>query len=342
VSEKNFTLSVLDQSPVREGGTAAEALRDTIALAEATEKLGYKRFWVAEHHSLPGFAGTSPEIMVGQIAARTKTIRVGSGGVMLSHYSAFKVAEVFRMLDSLYPGRIDLGVGRAPGSDPRTAAALSYPSQTKDINRFPEQIDDVIAYLHDSHDPSHPFASIRAAPTPTSTAPEVWLLGSGIDSAYMAAERGLPFSYAHFFGAGTENGPRIAEAYRKHFQPSQFLSEPLVNVAVHIVCAETAEEAKRLAASRNLVRLNIVRNRRRGVPSPEEALAYPYTPEERAYLEQFSRVNIDGSPEQVKAQLEAVAEAYQTTDITVVTIVYDFAAKIRSYELVAKACEING
>ena len=241
MSEKNFTLSVLDQSPVREGGTAAEALRDTIALAEATEKLGYKRFWVAEHHSLPGFAGTSPEIMVGQIAARTKTIRVGSGGVMLSHYSAFKVAEVFRMLDSLYPGRIDLGIGRAPGSDPRTAAALSYPSQTKDINRFPEQIDDVIAYLHDSHDPSHPFSSIHAAPTPTSTAPEVWLLGSGIDSAYMAAERGLPFSYAHFFGAGTENGPRIAEAYRKHFQPSQFLSEPLVNVAVHIVCAETAE-----------------------------------------------------------------------------------------------------
>ena len=183
MASKNFTLSVLDQSPVREGGTAAEALRDTIALAEATEKLGYKRFWVAEHHSLPGFAGTSPEIMVGQIAARTKTIRVGSGGVMLSHYSAFKVAEVFRMLDSLYPGRIDLGVGRAPGSDPRTAAALSYPSQTKDINRFPEQIDDVISYLHDSHDPSHPFASIRAAPTPTSTAPEVWLLGSGIDSA---------------------------------------------------------------------------------------------------------------------------------------------------------------
>jgi alkanesulfonate monooxygenase SsuD/methylene tetrahydromethanopterin reductase-like flavin-dependent oxidoreductase (luciferase family) len=154
----------------------------------------------------------------------------------------------------------------------------------------------------------------------------------------MAAERGLPFSYAHFFGAGTENGPRIAEAYRKHFQPSQFLSEPLVNVAVHIVCAETAEEAKRLASSRNLVRLNIVRNRRRGVPSPEEALAYPYTPEERAYLEQFSRVNIDGSPEQVKTQLETVAESYQTTDITVVTIVYDFAAKIRSYELVAEVC----
>lgn len=338
MTSQKFTLSVLDQSPVRDGGTAAEALRDTIALAEATEKLGYKRFWVAEHHSLPGFAGTSPEIMVGQIAARTKTIRVGSGGVMLSHYSAFKVAEVFRMLEYLYPGRIDLGIGRAPGSDPRTAAALSYPSPAKDINRFPEQVDDVIAYLHDSHESEHPFAAVRVGPTASETAPEVWLLGSGIDSAYMAAERGLPFSYAHFFGAGTEHGPRIAEAYRQRFRPSQFLVEPLVNVAVHVVCAETEKEAKRLAASRNLVRLNIVRGRRRGVPTPEEALAYPYSPEEEAYLEQFSRVNIDGTPEQVKEQLETIAELYQTTDLTVVTIVYDFAKKIRSYELVAEVC----
>jgi luciferase family oxidoreductase group 1 len=336
----NLTLSVLDQSPVREGGTAAEALRDTIALAEATERFGYKRFWVAEHHNLPGFAGTSPEILIGQIAARTSKIRVGSGGVMLSHYSAFKVAEVFRVLEALYPGRIDLGIGRAPGSDPRTAAALAYPGPAKDINYFPEQVDDVIAYLHDAHDPAHPFAGVHAGPTP-GTAPEVWLLGSGIDSAYLAAERGLPFSYAHFFGVGTEHGPKIVESYRRHFRPSQFLSAPLANVAVHVVCAETEEGAKRLAASRNLVRLNIVRGRRRGVPSLEEALAYPYSPEELAYLAQFSRINIDGTPEQVKAQLDAVAGSYQTTDLTVVTICYDFAAKIRSYELVAEACGIK-
>src|SRR4051812_40477155 len=175
---KELTLSVVDQSPVRQGGTAADALRETIALAVATEKLGYKRFWVAEHHSLPGFAGTTPEIMVGQIAAHTNTIRVGSGGVMLSHYSALKVAETFRVLEALYPGRIDLGIGRAPGSDPRTAAALAYPGEARDVRYFPEQVDDVMAYLADTLDPAHPFAGVHAGPTPTAM-PEIWLLGSG-------------------------------------------------------------------------------------------------------------------------------------------------------------------
>jgi len=337
--DNQLILHVVDQSPVREGGTAADALRETIALAEATEAFGYKRFWVAEHHNLPGFAGTSPEILIGQIAARTKTMRVGSGGVMLSHYSALKVAEVFCVLESLYPGRIDLGIGRAPGSDPRTAAALAYPGSAKDINLFPEQVDDVLGYLYDNLDPSHPFAGVHASPS-TKTAPEVWLLGSGFDSAYLAAVRGLPFSYAHFFGIGTEHGPKIIEAYRQHFRPSQFLSEPLVNIAVHVVCAETEEEAKRLSASRNLVRINIARGRRRGVPSPEEALAYRYSPEELAYLEQFQKANIDGTPQQVKARLEAIAELYQTTDLSIVTVCYDFAARIRSYKFVAEVCGI--
>lgn len=335
-----LTLSVVDQSPVREGGTAAEALRETIALAEATEAFGYKRFWVAEHHNLPGFAGTSPEILIGQIAARTKTIHVGSGGVMLSHYSALKVAEVFSVLASLYPGRIDLGIGRAPGSDPRTAAALAYPGPAKGISRFPEQVDDVIAYLNDTLDPSHPFAGVHASPSPIAV-PEVWLLGSGLDSAFLAAQRGLPFSYAHFFGMGTEHGPAIVENYRRNFRPSTVLSEPLVNVAVHVVCAETDTEAKRLAASRNLVRLNTALGRKRGVPSPEEALAYRYSSEELAYLEQFSRANIDGTPQQVKAQLEAIAELYQSTDLSIVTVCYDFSARIRSYELIAEVCGIS-
>jgi luciferase family oxidoreductase group 1 len=336
-----LTLSVVDQSPVRQGGTAADALRETIALAVATERLGYQRFWVAEHHNLPGFAGTTPEIMVGQIAARTSTIRVGSGGVMLSHYSALKVAETFRMLESLYPGRIDLGIGRAPGSDPRTAAALAYPGGVRDIRDFPEQVDDVIAYLADTLDPAHPFAGVHAGPTPTPM-PEVWLLGSGFDSAYLAAQRGLPFSYAHFFGMGVEHGPDIVESYRSRFRPSAFLSEPKVNVAVQALCAETEAEAKRLAASRNLVRLRIVTGRRGGVPPVEEALAYPYTPQERAYLAQSTRANVDGDPQQVKAKLEAIADMYQTTDLSIVTICYDFAARVRSYELIAEVCGIKG
>jgi luciferase family oxidoreductase group 1 len=337
---EKLTLSVVDQSPVRQGGTAADALRETVALAVATEKLGYRRFWVAEHHNLPGFAGTTPEIMVGQIAAHTGTIRVGSGGVMLSHYSALKVAETFRVLESLYPGRIDLGIGRAPGSDPRTAAALAYPGGVRDIRDFPEQVDDVIAYLADALDPAHPFAGVHAGPTPA-TMPEVWLLGSGLDSAYLAAERGLPFSYAHFFGIGVEHGPAIVESYRSQFRPSAFLSEPKVNIAVQVLCAETEEEARRLAASRNLVRLRIVLGRRGGVPSVEEALAYPYTPQERAFIAQHNRTTVDGDPRQVKAKLEALAAQYQTTDLSIVTICYDFAARVRSYELVAEACGIR-
>jgi luciferase family oxidoreductase group 1 len=335
-----LTLSVVDQSPVRAGGTAADALRETVALAVATEALGYRRFWVAEHHNLPGFAGTSPEILVGQIAARTTSIRVGSGGVMLSHYSALKVAETFRVLESLYPCRIDLGIGRAPGSDPRTAAALAYPGPPRDVRDFPEQVDDVLAYLADDLDPSHPFAGVHAGPGPA-TMPEVWLLGSGMGSAHLAAQRGLPFSYAHFFGLGVEHGPAIVESYRRQFRPSVSVSEPRVNVAVQVLCAETEEEARRLAASRNLVRLNLVLGRRGGIPTVEEALAYPYRKEELAYLEQFGRANIDGDPHQVKDKLEALARLYQTTDLSIVTICYGFAERVRSYQLVAQACGIQ-
>src|SRR5882762_4813368 len=219
-----LSLGVLDQSPVRSGGNVADALHETLDLAELCDRLGYRRYWLAEHHSTKGLAGSSPEVLIGQIAARTSRIRVGSGGVMLQHYSALKVAETFRVLESLFPGRIDLGIGRAPGSDPRTSAALAYPGGVRDIRYFPEQVDDVIAYLADTVDPAHPFAGVHAGPTPT-TMPEIWLLGSGFDSAYLAAQRGLPFSYAHFFGIGVEQGPDIVESYRSQFRPSAFLSE---------------------------------------------------------------------------------------------------------------------
>jgi luciferase family oxidoreductase group 1 len=334
-------LSVLDQSPVRDGGTATDALHETIALAMATEALGYRRFWVAEHHNLGNFAGTSPEILIGQIAARTRTIRVGSGGVMLTHYSALKVAENFRVLQALYPGRIDLGIGRAPGSDALTAAALAYPGMARDVRHFPQQVVDVLAYLSDTLERSHPFSGIHAGPGQPAGMPEVWLLGSYVESAHMAAKLGLPFSYAHFFGNGAENGPLIVESYRRHFQPSAYLAEPLVNVGVHVLCAETEEEALRLASSRNLMKLRSALGVRSGVPSVEEALAYPYRPEERDYLDQVRRSYVDGSPPQVKAKLEDLADLYQTPDLTIVTICHGFAERIRSYELLAEVCEIK-
>jgi luciferase family oxidoreductase group 1 len=303
--------------------------------------LGYRRFWVAEHHNLGNFAGTSPEILIGQIAARTRTIRVGSGGVMLTHYSALKVAENFRLLQALYPGRIDLGIGRAPGSDSLTAAALAYPGTARDVRHFPQQVADVMAYLSDALDRSHPFSGVHAGPGQPAGTPDVWLLGSYVESAHMAAKMGLPFSYAHFFGNGAENGPLIVESYRQHFQPSAHVAEPQVNVGVHVLCAETEEEALRLATSRNLMKLRSALGVRSGVPSVEEALAYPYRPEELAYLDQVKQSYVDGNPQQVKAKLEDLAERYQTTDLTIVTICHGFAERVRSYELLAEVCELK-
>ena len=334
---QRLTLSVVDQSPVRAGSTAGQALKETIELAAATEALGYERYWVAEHHNIANFAGTSPETLIGQIAARTSTIRVGSGGVMLSHYSAFKVAETFRMLESLYPGRIDLGIGRAPGSDQLTAAALAYPGQPRQIHHFPQQVCDLLGYLSDSVETGHPFAEVRAGPG-TSTVPDVWLLGSRYESALMAAQLGLPFAYAHFFGIGVEEGPPIVEGYRRNFMPSVYLSEPKVNVAVQVLCADTLEEALRLASSRNLARLTSILGTAKGIPNVEEALSYPYQRNELAFVEQYRRLCVDGDPQQVREGLEALAETYGTNDLSVVTICFGFAERVRSYELVAEAC----
>ena len=338
---RKLTLSVVDQSPVREGGTAGEALRETIELAVATEALGYQRYWVAEHHNLPNFAGTSPEVLIGQIAARTNHIRVGSGGVMLPHYSAFKVAENFRMLESLFPGRIDLGIGRAPGSDQLTAAALSHPGHPRDVRHFPQQVCDVIGYLSDTLQDDHLFQAVHAGPG-RSTMPDVWLLGSRYEGAFLAAQLGLPFAYAHFFGISVEEGPMIVEGYRKSFRPSGYLTEPKVNVAVHVICAETREEAVRLGSSRNLARLDSVVGRGRGIPSVEDALAYEYRPNELAFIEQYRQSCIEGDPQDVMVGLEEIADSYGTDDIGIVTVCHGFAERVRSYELVAEVCAITG
>ncbi len=335
----SLSLSAVDQSPVREGGSAGEALRETLELAVAAEALGYRRFWVAEHHNLPGFAGTAPEILIGQIAARTRHLRVGSGGVMLSHYSALKVAETFRVLESLYPNRIDLGLGRAPGSDPLTAAALAHPGPLRDVASYPQQVDDLLGFLEDRLDAGHPFSAIRASPTP-GTAPSVWLLGSGVDSALLAAERGLPFSYAHFFGIQTEHGPAIVDVYRQHFRPSRYGDAPRVNVTAQVLCAETDEQAERLASSLGLARLRLALGTPGPLAPPEAALSYPYKPQERAFVERQAVSNLVGTPETVKRRLEELAERYGTRDLGIVTICYDFKARLRSYELLAEICEL--
>ena len=330
-------LTVVEQSPVRKGGTGAEAFRETIELARAVEAMGYERFWVAEHHNLPSIASTSPEILIGQIGAATSRIRIGSGGVMLPHYSAFKVAENFRMLETLFPGRTDLGLGRAPGGDQRTAAAMAYPTTPIDVRAYPEQVNDLIGYLGDSLPPEHPFATLRPGPK-TQGAPEVWLLGSGIDSAQLAARRGLPFSFAHFFG-NSNQGPAIVEHYRSEFRPSAECSEPKTHIAVQVMCAGTKEEAEWHAKSLKLGRIQMARNQGgQGIVSPEEAAAHEFSAEELHFLENSGMRATTGDPETVAGELGELSERYATDHIGIVTICYDFKARLRSYELVAEQC----
>ena len=328
-------LSVVEQSPLRKGGTGADALRETVELAVACEAWGYERFWLAEHHNIAGIASTSPEILIGQVAAATRTLRVGSGGVMLPHYSAFKVAENFRLLETLFPGRIDLGLGRAPGGDQRTLMALAYPGRPNDVRAYPEQVDDLIGFLADDLPPGHPFAGMRVGP-PGAGMPDVWLLGSGVDSAMLAAKRGLAFSFAHFFG-NSKDGPAIAEHYRRHFQPSGLCPEPRVHVAVQVLCADTTEQAEWHASSMKLGRIQMARNQGgSGIVSPEEAAEHVFTPEEEAFLAHAGMRASVGDPASVVAELDEIAERYATDELGIVTICYDFKARLRSFELVAE------
>lgn len=326
-------LSVLDQIPIRTGVTPADAVQETLRLAEATDEWGYHRYWLAEHHSSGGLAGSSPEIMIGQVAARTKSIRVGSGGVMLSHYSSLKVAENFRMLETLFPGRIDLGIGRAPGSDQLTSMALSHGPGALGIEHFPGQIRDLMGYLNGSLPDDHPFVHVQAMPSgPTN--PEMWLLGSSDQSAAYASHFGCAFSFAHFIVA--EGGERVVRAYREQFQPSDTLSQSSASIGIFVICADTEEAAKRLSKSRDLWMLRLSRGETAPVPTMEEAENYPYTERELAVVRCNSKRTIAGDPEQARKFIEELGQRYGVDEFVVVTICHDFEARLRSYELLAR------
>jgi len=332
-------LSVLDQSPIRSGGTAAEAIRETLLLAEAAERLGYHRYWLAEHHNSGGLAGTSPEVLAGRVASRTRAMRVGSGGVMLSHYSPLKVAENFRMLEALFPGRIDLGIGRAPGSDRLTAAALAPDQSGFRYEDFPHKVADLLGFLSQSLPPDHPFAPVHAMPDgPTS--PEVWLLGSTDQSAIVAAHFGCAFSFAHFIN--DYGGAEVMRLYRERFRPSDRLDAPRGSIGVFVLCAETGEEARRHAASRPLWSLRNRRGERKGIPAPEEALAYPWAGAEGAFAEDVWGRTLAGDPGGCKAEMLRLAEAYGVEELVVVTVCHSFEARLRSYELLAQAFGLEG
>jgi len=328
------TLSILDQSPIRAGGTPAQAIAESVELARAAERWGYHRYWVAEHHSSEGLAGTAPEILVARLAAATTALRIGSGGVMLSHYSALKVAETFRVLEALYPGRIDLGIGRAPGSDYLTARALAQGPGALGIEHFPNQIADLIGFLHDAMPRDHPFAAVRAQPR-GDLAPELWLLGSSDQSAAYAAHFGCAFSFAHFIT--DQGGPAVMAGYRQLFQPSPWLAQPQASIGVFVLCADSEAEARRLALSRDLWRLQLDRGALGAIPTIAEAEAYPYSREERLRLAVSRQRNVVGAPEQARDRLLALGQLYGVSEFVIVSICYDFAARLRSYELLAEA-----
>jgi luciferase family oxidoreductase group 1 len=328
-----LTLSVLDQSPVRSGGTAFDAVEETVKLAQATEVLGYHRYWLAEHHGTEGLAGCSPEVLIARVAAATRTMRIGSGGVMLSHYSPLKVAENFALLQTMYPGRIDLGLGRAPGGDYLTSVAMQYGSDIG-VEYYPTKIIDLKAFLTGSAPANKALAKVKVTPKPASP-PEIWLLGSSDESAKLAAMFGLPFGFAHFINP--VGAQKILQNYTATFQPSNQLAQPKACLCVGAICASTQAEADRLALSRGLWRVMLDKGALGPYPTPEEAEAYYYTDAERRTAEKSKRTAIIGDPTTVKAGLEAMAAEHGVDEMMVVTICHDFAARLRSYELIAQA-----
>ena len=321
-------LSVLDQSPIIRGHDARRAIEETLALARRADELGYYRYWLAEHHAIAALADPCPEVLVARLGAETKTLRVGTGGVLLPYYSAFRTAEAFRMLEALYPGRIDLGIGRAPGGDARTAQAVAgggFP----DASQFPQQIWQLCGHLDGTLPESHPFKPVRVQPE-VSTAPEVWLLGSSDYSGALAAQLGLPFSFAHFINP--HGGDEVARAYREQFRPGREKA-PRVMVCTFLVCAETDEQAERLAAPIDLRRLHMALNLDSPVPTDDEAAGHRYTTEERRYVMGQRPRAVIGSPKTCRDALEAMASRYEADEMMVLTITGTYETRRRSYEL---------
>ncbi len=329
-------LSVLDLSPIPSGSTAGDALRNTLDLARHAEALGLRRYWLAEHHNAGGLACPAPELMIGQVAATTSSIRVGAGGIMLPNHTPLKVAETFRVLHALFPGRIDLGLGRAPGTDPRTAAALRRSREALVVDDFPEQLAELTRYLDDDGPPRTGFGgTIRAIPTNVPS-PELWLLGSSeAGGALLAAERGLGFAFAHHINP--EDSVRVLRRYREAFVPSGRLREPWAILALGVVCAETDAAAERLASSGELSLVRFLQGiRDLPMPSVEEALAHRYDALEQALkLGRGSNVLV-GGPVRVGQRLTELVASSGADEVMVLTHVHEHAARKRSYELVAE------
>ncbi len=339
-------LSILDQSPIISGHSAAQAIDETLKLARRADALGYHRYWLAEHHAIAALADPCPEILLARLGAETTRIRVGTGGVLLPYYSAFKVAEVFRMLEALYPGRIDLGIGRAPGGDPRTARAVGG-GRFPDAEQFPQQVWELVGCLDGTLPEDHPDRRVRVQPEGR-TAPEVWLLGSSDYSGLLAAQLGLRFSFAHFINA--HGGDAVMHAYKERFQaraaetegPAPREAQPHTALCCFVICAATDDEAERLARVVDLRRLHMALSQDLPVPTLAEAETRSFSEEELQYVRGQRARAVIGSPERCKEKLRQLAATYSADELMVLTITGDYATRLASYELLARAFDLPG
>jgi luciferase family oxidoreductase group 1 len=330
-------VSILDQSPISEGSTGGDALRNSIDLAQLAESLGYHRYWIAEHHATPMLASPSPEALIGPVAALTSRIRVGSGGVMLPHYSPLKVAETFSMFAGLFPRRIDLGIGRAPGTDPLATFALQRDRRQAAPDDFPEQLAELRGYLDDALPTDHPFGRVARLPGRPES-PDVWLLGSSPQSAIWAGELGLPYVFADFINS---EGAHIAELYRERFTASEALKEPRVMVATWALCADSADEAERLSSSSRMA-LSLLRTTGKTIPVPPVETALAFLAHEPGALPMARRRRMTvGTKDVVKAGLESIKAEYGAEELMIVTITFSHDARRRSYELIAEALKLG-
>ncbi|MEK8132883.1 LLM class flavin-dependent oxidoreductase [Paenibacillus filicis] len=338
LNNHKLKLGILDQSALMPGDTPTDAFRRTIELAKLGERWGYSRFWVSEHHDTPRLAGSSPEVLLGALGAHTSRIRIGSAGVLLPHYSPFKIAENFRVLEALYPGRIDLGIGRAPGGMPIASQALRYGRTKPSDEQLPDVLRDLGGFLADSLEPGHRFEGVRAAPF-VETKPDIWLLGSSSFSAERASELGAAFSFAHFING--DGGHEAVKGYFDSYRPGPLGSEPRANVCVIAICADTDEEAERLALPVELALLLLEQGQfQRPFPTYEEALAYPYTEWDRMRIQVNRSRMLVGGPVSIREQMLNFAGDYGVEELIVVTFGADPAARLRSYELLAQTFEL--
>jgi luciferase family oxidoreductase group 1 len=324
-------LSILDQSPISSGYSAKEALEASAELAQTAEKLGFTRYWIAEHHHLSGFASSAPEIMLSYIGAKTEKIRIGSGAILLPYYKPYKIAELFNMLAVLFPGRVDLGIGRAPGGSAEASMALSD-NFLEGVRQMPEKVKELLQFLNNDFPDNHMFAKIAASPLPE-ISPEPWLLGTSLKSALMAAEYGTAYAFGHFMSE--KDGEDIIKQYRKSFIARGILQTPKVILTVSAICAETTKKAEELALSNMLWKTKAENNEGiEGIPSIEKAKNH------------FRRLGVEpvinrkrdiiGSPKEVAEQLKEIKHRYHADEIMIVTLVHQYEDRLRSYELISK------